>query len=351
MSPANKDFGFLPIPKWLQYDPDKPYKFSLFMNLSFAFTSTSTMSSILYVSTPVANLHYCQPLLIQFSKSFNVSYSEVLTFLIGFATVTPQILLPLAADLAPPARRATAISTALSGLLLGMLVARVLAGVVAQFAPWHVVYYVAVGVQYLVLGWSYLILPDDPPKNAHLSYCQILKTMARFAVIEPVLIQACLITIASSACISSFWVTLTFLLGESPYNYSTLSIGIFGVVGVFGVLMTPLVGRFVDRLVPWYASLSGIIMSLCFGAIYVAAAGLNISTVVMATIGLDVCRQMLQVSLSTAIFAIEPAARTRLNALFIVLRSFLITEFYSLQMLIGQVMGSSVGTRVFNNYG
>lgn len=64
---------------------------------------------------------------------------EVLSFLTGVVTVTPQILMPLAADLAPPERRASALSVVLSGLMLGILIARVLAGVIANFTSWRVV--------------------------------------------------------------------------------------------------------------------------------------------------------------------------------------------------------------------
>ncbi len=146
---------------------------------------------------------------------------EAISFIVGFVSVTPQILIPLVADLAPDNRRASAISIVLSGLLFGILIARVLAGIIAQFVSWRVVYYFAIGVQGLVLVGSYLMIPDYPSKNKHLTYWNILWTMAKFAVTEPILIQACLINLTSSACFSNFWVTLTFLLGGPPYNYST----------------------------------------------------------------------------------------------------------------------------------
>ena len=146
---------------------------------------------------------------------------ETLSYLVGVVTVTPQILLPLAADLAPEKKRATAISVVLSGLLFGILLARVLAGIIAEFTSWRVVYFFAVGVQALVLVGSYLVLPDYPSKNKDLTYWNILWTMAKFSVTEPILIQGCLINLASSACFSNFWVTLTFLLGGPPYYYST----------------------------------------------------------------------------------------------------------------------------------
>lgn len=380
-----KDFGFLPIPHRLRYDPEQPFHFGLLLNISFGFASTFV----------VANLYYCQPLLIEMSKSFNVTYDEVSTiptlvqagyavgllllsplgdlvrrrglilvlvtlsaslsiplaitnklvvfevfsFLVGVVTVTPQILLPLAADLAPPERRASALSVVLSGLLLGVLIARVISGVIAQFTSWRVVYYMSVGVQFFVLGGSYLVLPDYPAKNKDMTYWKILWTMAKFAFTEPILIQACLTNIASSASFSNFWVTLTFLLGGPPYNYTTLVIGLFGLVGMFGVAMGPLIGRTIDKLIPWYASLIAIIGMALFQAIQVGAGGINIAAVIIATFGLDVFRQMLQVSLATSIFSIAPEARARLNAVYI------------LSLFIGQVMGTSVGSEVFIKYG
>ncbi|PBK95799.1 MFS general substrate transporter [Armillaria gallica] len=380
-----KDFGFLPIPRRLRYDPEKPFHFGLLLNISFGFASTFV----------VANLYYCQPLLIEMSKSFNVTYDEVSTiptlvqagyavgllllsplgdlvrrrglilvlvtlsaslsiplaitknlvvfevfsFFVGVVTVTPQILLPLAADLAPPERRASALSVVLSGLLLGVLIARVISGVIAQFTSWRVVYYMSVSVQFLVLGGSYLVLPDYPAKNKDMTYWKILWTMAKFAFTEPILIQACLTNIASSASFSNFWVTLTFLLGSPPYNYTTLVIGLFGLVGMFGVAMGPLIGQTIDKLIPWYASLIAIIGMALFQAIQVGAGGINIAAVIIATFGLDVFRQMLQVSLATSIFSIAPEARARLNAVYI------------LSLFIGQVMGTSVGSQVFIKYG
>jgi hypothetical protein len=35
-----KDFGFLPVPERLRYDPDKPFHFGTLLNMSFGFAST-----------------------------------------------------------------------------------------------------------------------------------------------------------------------------------------------------------------------------------------------------------------------------------------------------------------------
>ncbi|OAX30910.1 MFS general substrate transporter [Rhizopogon vinicolor AM-OR11-026] len=280
-----KDFGYLPIPRRLRYDPDKPFHFGMLLNVSFGIGSTFV----------AANLYYCQPILIQLSASFDVTYEEVariptlvqagfgigllfvaplgdmlrrrqlmlllvalsttltiglaitnnlvvfeiLSFLIGLASVSPQILVSLVADLAPPARRGSAISIVLSGLLLGTLIARVLSGIVANFTSWRFVYCMSIGIQSFVLASAYLLLPDYPVNNRDISYLGIFRSMAKFIVSEPLVGQILITNWGGAACYTNWWVTLTFLLGGPPYYYSTLIIGLFGLVGMLGVMVVP----------------------------------------------------------------------------------------------------------------
>ena len=94
----------------------------------------------------------------------------------------------------------------------------------------------------------------------------------------------------------------------------SLVIGLFGLVGIVGVAMMPLIGRAIDGLIPWSATLFGISMLLVTFGIQTAAAGLNVAVIVIVTIGLDCFRQMQQVSLTTAVLALDSNARSRLNA-------------------------------------
>ena len=79
-------------------------------------------------------------------------------------------------------------------------------------------------------------------------------------------------------------------------------IGLFGLVGMVGVSLGPFVGHGIDKLIPWYATLFAIIMIILFQSIQTGAGGINVAAVIIATIGLDVFRQMIQVSLTTAVF-------------------------------------------------
>ena len=84
--------------------------------------------------------------------------------------------------------------------------------------------------------------------------------------------------------------------------YSRLVIGLVGLLGMVGVALGPFVGRGIDNLVPWYASLFAILMIILFQSIQTGAADISVAAIVIATIGLDVFSQMIQVSLTTAVF-------------------------------------------------
>ncbi|VDC02290.1 unnamed protein product [Peniophora sp. CBMAI 1063] len=379
------DFWFLPIPKRLRYEPERKVHFGLLLNSIFGFASTFI----------VANLYYCQPILIELAAYFNVDYDriarvptlvqggygcgllliaplgdlvprrplllgtifiafsltiglattkslvafEVITFFVGMASVAPQILIPLAADLAPPERRASAMALVLGGLLFGVLLARVLAGIIAQFSSWRNVYYMALGAQVAVFGALWSTLPDYPSKNPHLTYVRIMGSMVKLAVTEPRLIQACIVSLASSVVFTCYWISLTFVLGDPPYSYSTLVIGLFGLIGAVGVMLSPLVGRLVDKMIPWYSALFATIMLMLVMAIYWGAAGLNVAAVVVTTIGLDVFRQLQQVSLTTSVVSISAPMRARLNSILI------------LALFVGQVTGSAVSAEIYTRYG
>ncbi len=85
-----------------------------------------------------------------------------------------------------------------------------------------------------------------------------------------------------------------------------------------GVAGAPLIGRIVDRVVPWFAAVIGIVASLGFYAIQLGAGGVNIAAVIIVTIGIDLFRQTQQVALTTSVFGLDAKARSRMNAAMII---------------------------------
>ncbi|KAI0752822.1 major facilitator superfamily domain-containing protein [Daedaleopsis nitida] len=336
------DLGFLPIPRHLRHDPDEQPQFGMAMNVVFALASTffrlaeafgatfhevSNIPTLLQAGYATGRLVICPlgdllrrhqlvllftflaaSLTIGLAVTSNLLVFEALSFLVGLCSVVPQILTPLAVDLSPPGKRAACLSIILSGLMLGVLIARILAGVVGQYVSWRVMYYTRPRSNY-------------PAKNKGETYMGILRSMAKYAVSEPLLVQAIIINISSRACFTlNWWVTLTFLLGGPPYNFPTITIGLFGLSGmILGMVLAPFIGRTIDR--------------------FTAAVGLHLAVVVVICVGIDLFRQTQPVSLTSAVLGIDASARSRINAVFI------------LSLLFGQVMGTAVGSKVFTQYG
>src|SRR5690606_12585092 len=66
-----------------------------------------------------------------------------LSLLIGFSSVSVQILLPLAAHLSPEAKRGQVVGNIMGGLLLGILLARPVSSLIADHLGWRAVFIVA----------------------------------------------------------------------------------------------------------------------------------------------------------------------------------------------------------------
>ncbi|KIY67732.1 MFS general substrate transporter [Cylindrobasidium torrendii FP15055 ss-10] len=386
------DFGFLPQSKRVRYDPENPPVFGLGMQLTFS--AATTLGNVF--ARGLLSLLVLNTCIVQLSKSFDTDYSNValvptmvsagygtgillitplgdlvrrrqlvliLTlvctcctiplsithniavfqafhFLVGVSCVIPQILIPLAADLTTGAQQALTLTLLYAAISCGNLLGRVIAGIIAEFTHWRVVYYVAIGIQASIFLTLYFFVPEYPAKRHEksLGYLQILWSIARFVVTEPVLVQCCLICFISSAASSNFILTLTFLLGDI-FHWSTLAIGLFGLIGVISIMASPLVGKAMGKIVPWYATLLSTLGTAVFQAIQCGAGGLNIAPVVLTMIGVDFFRPILLVSLSSRIFKIDPAARSRLNALFI------------LSLFCGSVAGSYGGTVTYVKHG
>lgn len=134
-----------------------------------------------------------------------------LTFLTGITTVTPQLMMPLVGELAPPNRRATALSIVVAGLLLGLLVARLLSGIVTLYIGWRYIYWISFGLQTVIFALLWFFMPDYPATNPEpgwaakmRKYPVILLDTLRLPFHHPVLMQSCLLGLLAGAPFTSF---------------------------------------------------------------------------------------------------------------------------------------------------
>jgi predicted MFS family arabinose efflux permease len=271
----------------------------------------------------------------------NLNAFIAIQFLIGVATVTPQIMLPLVGDLAPPERRASAMSIVVSGLTMGILVARVLSGIMTQYVHWRSVFWLSVALQYTVWFLLYLFMPDYPSSNpSGLNYFKMLWSMLIMLTKHAILVQACFITFFTSATFTNFWTTLTFLLSDDPYNYSTLVIGLFALVGIVSMCIGPFHARIIiDRFVPLFSIFLGLTYALIGITLGTYTGTFTVAGPIIQAFLNDFGMQTCQIANRTALFAVEPKGRSRVNTVFMV------------ATFCGQLVGTSVGSNLYDRGG
>lgn len=260
-----------------------------------------------------------------------------LSFITAVSTVTPQLMLPLVGELAPPAKRATSLSIVVSGLLLGMLIARVLSGIVTEYTSWRTIYWLSFGLQYLILILLWLFMPDYPVTNpGGLNYFKMLFSILQLLTRYPVLVQACLVGFFTSCTFTSYWTTLTFLLASPPYSYSPLIIGLFALIGIGAMTLGPFYSRaIIDRFVPLFSVILGELMCLTGVVVGTYTGTFTVAGPIIQAFALDIGIQTSQIANRSAIYAIEPKARNRVNTA------------YMLFVFCGQLTGTAVGNNLY----
>jgi predicted MFS family arabinose efflux permease len=259
------------------------------------------------------------------------------SFAVGLTTVIPQLLIPFAAHLAAPSERGKVVGTVMSGLLVGILMSRTAAGLVGTHLGWRAMFWIGAGLMLVLAGVLRWRLPVQPAAEA-LSYPALLKSLGSLVREEPVLRLHALLGALTFGAFGAFWATLALYLQSLPEHYGPQVAGFFGLVGVAGALAAPLVGRYADvrgdrKL---NALAIGVLLAsfavLWWGRAWLWAIGLGV-------ILLDLGAQSNHISNQTRVYTLRPAARSRLNTL------YMVTYFA------GGASGSYVGTAAWTRFG
>ncbi len=245
---------------------------------------------------------------------------QVASLLVGITSIVPQLILPLAAALSEPQNRGKVVGTIMSGLLIGILLSRTLSGIVGELYGWRSMFWIAAGICAVIALAIKRIFPVSRPSFAG-TYAHLLRSLAELFKSQPVLREATLINALSFAQFGAFWTTMVLLLSGAPFHYNSSTIGMFGIIGASGALAAPLVGRLGDRSDPRVAIGYGILlMLLSFVIFYFSSASL--SGMVFGIVMIDIGLQGVHISNQTRIYALLPEARNRMNTIYMSLSFF-----------------------------
>ncbi|MHA3402702.1 MFS transporter [Yersinia enterocolitica] len=261
----------------------------------------------------------------------------VTSFVIGIAATMAQDIVPASATLVSAAQRGKTVGTVMTGLLLGILLSRVLSGFVAEYFGWRSLYMGAALSVIIITLVIWRSLPRVPATSA-LSYPALLASMSHLWLQFKDLRRAALSQALLSVGFSAFWSTLAVML-QDTYHLGSAVAGAFGLAGAAGALA----GSLADRRGPQVVTLIGAsLATLSFAALFLLPLlpfHLQIGLIVLSAIGFDFGVQATLVAHQTIIYSLEPAARSRLNALLFTC------------VFIGMAVGSALGSLMLEKMG
>lgn len=234
--------------------------------------------------------------------------------IVGLCSVGGQLIIPFAADLAVEGERGRVIGRLMTGLLTGALLSRTLSGALAQSVGWRGVYVSAAIMLAVVALVLRATLPSEAPRP-HVAYRELVASsfvlLARF----PVLRRRAWLGAVNFAAFSALWTTLAFQLSSAPFHYSSSTIGLFGLLGIAGVLAANAAGRQADRN---KTHRSTIVSSLLITSAYVIllVGRHDIWILGVGIIVLDIGVQGIQITNQAVIYKVAPEMRSRTNGVY-----------------------------------
>ena len=238
--------------------------------------------------------------------------------LIGLGSVAVQVLIPLAAHLAPAATRGRIVGDVTTGLMLGVMLARPVSSFIAASTSWRTVFFVGTAAMAAIATVLAIALPERRP-TTRMRYGALFASMIRLAMTTRVLRQRALYQACLFGAFSLFWTTTPLLLAEG-FHLTQNGIALFALAGVSGAIAAPIGGRIADRGHNRLATgLAIAAVAVAFLITDIAPIGSTpaLALLVAGAILLDFGAQANLVVGFRAIFALGPELRGRLNGLYI----------------------------------
>ncbi|MGX6449271.1 MFS transporter, partial [Patulibacter sp. S7RM1-6] len=253
--------------------------------------------------------------------------------LAGVCSVAAQVVVPMASSLAAEHERGQIVGTVMSGLLVGILLARTLSGLLAEVGGWRLVFAVAAVAMLVLAAVLWQRLPDLPP-TARGGYGALLRSVLALVGEERVLRQRMWLGALSMGGFSVLWTAVAFLLAGEYYGYGDGVIGLFGLAGLAGAAMAPVAGRLADAGHGRLAQ-TGALVALPLSWGLLALGGTSLVALLAGIVLLDFAVQGTQITNQSAIYALQPEARSR------------VTTAYMVAYFLGGVAGSSAASAVY----
>ncbi len=256
------------------------------------------------------------------------------TTAVGAFAVVIQVLVAYAATWYGHTDRGRVVGLVTSGVVAGIVLARTAAGLLTDLWGWRAVYIGSAALTLVVAILLLRALPSGDRPATATTYGRLLRSLLALYRREPVLRARATLAFLIFATFSVLWSSLVLPLSAPPLALSPGTIGTLGLVGVAGAVAAVRAGRRADRG-RGQATTGGALALMLVAWLPIALVHESIVAFVIGLLLVDVALQAVHVTSQTMIYALDPAARSRLVGVYMV--------FYSA----GSAAGSIAATAIY----
>lgn len=254
--------------------------------------------------------------LLSISTAKSIGVLLIASFMTGFCSVTPQVLMPFAALYSRPEEKEKKVGMILTGLLIGILGSRVLSGYIGHLFGWRAMFAIAAAV----IGISALMVARYFPEVAPTykgKFTTLMKSILQLIKEHPL---SLLYSIRAAFAFGSFlglWGCLAFRMKEAPYFEGSDVVGLLGLCGMAGALTASNVGKYIPKFGTEKINNFGLYLQM---AAWVILALFHNSYVglILGIIIIDIGMQCIQLSNQSATMKLCPEASSRMNTIYMV---------------------------------
>lgn len=239
----------------------------------------------------------------------------LLNFLIGFFSVATQVIMPFAATLAG-ANKGKVVGTVFTGALAGILGARIFSGFIANQWNWQLVYILSAALLLVTCILMWFTLPSTKG-TYNGSYLSLVGSSIKQITIFPLLQKSAALSFLVFGAFCSFWTTLTLHLSKE-FDYNSNQIGLFGILGIGGALVAPLIGKLADKRNPGKLQTLTITMVI-FSIVLMWMFSHSLWAIIAGVILLDIAVQATVVINIAQIYSLDESAHSRINTIYMTL--------------------------------
>lgn len=271
------------------------------------------------------------------SQSTNFTMVAISFIFVGFSTISGQILIPLTNELSDDNNRGKNSSFVVSGIIIGILAARAISGTLSDLITWHGTFLV-IGLANILLAWTLYFNIPLTYGQVKVSYPKLILSIFKLWSNNPWVLRIMINTSFSTFLFSATWTSVTFLLAGAPYNWSTTSIGLLGLLGIVSASAATFTGKSIDtgkgdRNAYWAWAAAAVAATVGSFAQY------SLAFLFIGLLMREFTGQAIAINNQTKLMSLFPHARSRVN-----------TGYVSVNF-IGSALGSLVAVAFYPSIG